>query len=45
MSTVDRFAGVVSHIDDWIGASGVPGAAIAVSFQGDLVAEHYEAKR
>ena len=41
MSTVDRFAGVVSHIDDWIGASGVPGAAIAVSFQGDLVAEHY----
>lgn len=41
MPTYDRFAGVASQIDDWIGASGVPGAAIAVSFQGETVAEHY----
>ncbi len=41
MTMNDRFAAVIAQIDEWIGPVGVPGAAVVVSFQGELVAERY----
>ena len=40
-TTTERLLQAVRQIDEWIQPSGVPGAAIAVAWRGEIVAERY----
>ena len=40
-ATTERLRDTVRQIDEWIQPGGVPGAAIAVAYRGEIVAERY----